>query len=216
MIAKCRLPATTSPCRSVNYPVVLVRDRDCALRAFHNTCRHRGSRICSAERGIARHAWSVRTIVDLSARRAAAVGARHGRRFRPVAARTEAGALPSVGGYICICLAASAPDFEPVREQIEPYLEPHRLQQAKVAFESTIIESANWKLVWENNRECYHCGGNHPELIRTFPEDPRSRGSRTRPRMRGSPRVGALESERDCRADSTWRRTGRYRTCACR
>jgi Rieske 2Fe-2S family protein len=47
-----------------------------------------------------------------------------------------------------------------------------RLHQTKVAFESTIIEQANWKLVWENNRECYHCAANHPELIRTFPEDP--------------------------------------------
>jgi Rieske 2Fe-2S family protein len=46
------------------------------------------------------------------------------------------------------------------------------LNRAKVAFQSTIIEQANWKLVWENNRECYHCAANHPELIRTFPEDP--------------------------------------------
>ena len=34
------------------------------------------------------------------------------------------------------------------------------------------MENGNWKLVWENNRECYHCAGNHPELCRTFPEKP--------------------------------------------
>src|SRR5580692_8679797 len=34
-----------------DYPVVVLRDRDGGLRAFHNTCRHRGSRICSALRG---------------------------------------------------------------------------------------------------------------------------------------------------------------------
>ena len=33
------------------YPVVVVRDRNGGLNAFHNSCRHRGSRICSAERG---------------------------------------------------------------------------------------------------------------------------------------------------------------------
>src|SRR5580700_11012377 len=33
------------------YPVLIVRDRDGGLRAFHNTCRHRGSRICAAEYG---------------------------------------------------------------------------------------------------------------------------------------------------------------------
>jgi Rieske 2Fe-2S family protein len=25
---------------------------------------------------------------------------------------------------------------------------------------------ANWKLVWENNRECYHCNVNHPQYIK--------------------------------------------------
>ena len=34
------------------------------------------------------------------------------------------------------------------------------------------IVEANWKLVWENNRECYHCAANHPELCRTYPEAP--------------------------------------------
>ena len=61
-------------------------------------------------------------------------------------------------------------------KHLEPYFLPHKLHQAKVAFESTIIEQANWKLVWENNRECYHCAANHPELIRTFPEDPTATG----------------------------------------
>ena len=46
------------------------------------------------------------------------------------------------------------------------------LADAKVAFETTIVEKGNWKLVWENNRECYHCAANHPELCRTFPEAP--------------------------------------------
>ncbi len=50
------------------------------------------------------------------------------------------------------------------------------LQDTKVAFESTIIEKGNWKLVWENNRECYHCAANHPELCRTYPEAPTATG----------------------------------------
>src|SRR5690606_25901148 len=25
---------------------------------------------------------------------------------------------------------------------------------------------------WENNRECYHCAANHPELCKTYPEAP--------------------------------------------
>jgi Rieske 2Fe-2S family protein len=82
----------------------------------------------------------------------------------------------SVGGYIFVCLANEAPDFAPMRASIEPYLRPHRLWEAKVAHKNTIIEKGNWKLVWENNRECYHCAGNHPELCRTYPEAPTATG----------------------------------------
>jgi glycine betaine catabolism A len=69
-------------------------------------------------------------------------------------------------------VADDAPDIEPFERQVESYLRPHNLHEAKVAFESTIVEQANWKLVWENNRECYHCAANHPELCRTFPSTP--------------------------------------------
>src|SRR5580658_6318827 len=34
-----------------DYPVVIVRDRDASIRAFHNSCRHRGSRICPTVHG---------------------------------------------------------------------------------------------------------------------------------------------------------------------
>jgi Rieske 2Fe-2S family protein len=54
--------------------------------------------------------------------------------------------------------------------RLEPYLVPFDLSNAKVAFESRIVERGNWKLVMENNRECYHCATSHPELTRTFPE----------------------------------------------
>ncbi len=78
----------------------------------------------------------------------------------------------SVAGYIFVCVAPAAPSFEPFRAQAERYLSPHNIANAKIAFESTIVENGNWKLVWENNRECYHCAANHPELCRTFPEKP--------------------------------------------
>jgi glycine betaine catabolism A len=154
------------------YPVLVVRDREGTLRAFHNTCRHRGSRICSGEYGSAPrlvcpyHQWTYAHDGRLIAARDMGSDfdkSQHGLRSIH---------CTSLAGYIWVCLAAVAPDFEPIRKHIEPYFLPHRLHQAKVAFQSTIIEQANWKLVWENNRECYHCKANHPELIRTFPEEP--------------------------------------------
>src|SRR4051794_39829101 len=36
-----------------DYPVVILRDREGKIRALHNSCRHRGSRVCNTERGSA-------------------------------------------------------------------------------------------------------------------------------------------------------------------
>jgi len=155
-----------------DYPVIVLRAGDGAIRAFHNTCRHRGSRICPAEHGEARklvcpyHGWTY----DLDGRLTFAHdmgpdfdAAEHG--LKPVACETTA-------GYIFVCVARQPPDFSAFRALMAPYFLPHHLADAKVAVESTIVENGNWKLVWENNRECYHCRPNHPELCRTFPEAP--------------------------------------------
>ncbi|MGO7624536.1 SRPBCC family protein, partial [Rhizobium ruizarguesonis] len=64
--------------------------------------------------------------------------------------------------------ANTAPDFQTVRDKIEPYVAPHRISESKVAFQSTIIDKGNWKLVWENNRECYHCAAIRAGQARRF------------------------------------------------
>jgi Rieske 2Fe-2S family protein len=153
-----------------DYPVLVVRGRDGALRAFHNTCRHRGSRICSASKGSSvrlvcpYHNWSY----DLDGRLLFARDM--AKPFDPKALGLKPVACESVAGYVWICLSPEPPEFESFRAAMTPYFASHEIGAAKVAFESTILENGNWKLTWENNRECYHCSPNHPELCRTFPE----------------------------------------------
>jgi Rieske 2Fe-2S family protein len=158
------------------YPVVIVRGEDGRINAFHNSCRHRGSRVCTKERGQSNklvcpyHQWTYELDGSLAFARQMGEGfdtSNFG--LKPVACETA-------GGYIFICLSDKPTDFAPFRAMMEPYFLPHRLRDAKVAFESTIIEKGNWKLVWENNRECYHCAGNHPELCKTYPEAPTASG----------------------------------------
>jgi stachydrine N-demethylase len=155
-----------------SYSVIIVKGSDGVIRAFHNSCRHRGSVICSAARGTVPklvcpyHQWTY----ELDGR---LLWARDmGPEFDP----TKHGLKPvhcrEVAGLVYICLAAEAPDFDAFASLVTPYLDIHDLANAKVAFQSSIIEKGNWKLVWENNRECYHCAGNHPSLCRTYPEDP--------------------------------------------
>ncbi len=154
------------------YPVLVVRSDDGRIRAFHNTCRHRGSRICAAGHGNAAkltcpyHRWTY----DLDGKLFYARDM--GETFDPAQHGLKPVHCESVAGYVWICLAPHAPDIAPFRAQAEPYMAPHRLAEAKVAFESSIVEHGNWKLVWENNRECYHCKGSHPELCRSFPDAP--------------------------------------------
>ncbi|WP_422050627.1 aromatic ring-hydroxylating oxygenase subunit alpha [Shimia sp.] len=154
------------------YRVIIVRGADNQIRAFHNTCRHRGSVICKAAKGHAPklvcpyHQWTYELDGSL-------LWARDmGPDFDPKQHGLKTVHCQELAGLVYICLADEAPDFAPFAETVRPYLEAHDLGNAKVAFESSIVENGNWKLVWENNRECYHCGGNHPALCRTYPDDP--------------------------------------------
>jgi Rieske 2Fe-2S family protein len=159
------------------YPLIVLRDNDGRVRGFHNTCRHRGSRICASAKGTAGrltcpyHQWTYQLDGELLSPRDM------GKDFDPTKGALKPVHCESAGGYIWVCLGAVAPDFEEFRQKMEPYFLPHSLRDAKVAFESTIIECANWKLVWENNRECYHCASNHPELCRTLSDDPAVNGA---------------------------------------
>ncbi|WP_158774079.1 aromatic ring-hydroxylating oxygenase subunit alpha [Cobetia sp. L2A1] len=155
------------------YPIVVIRGADNEIRAFHNTCRHRGSVICKTHKGktpklvCPYHQWTY----DLDGT------LQWARDMGPDFVPEDHGLISvhcrTLAGLIYVCLADEAPDIESFLQVASPYLAPHDLSNAKVAFESRVVENGNWKLVWENNRECYHCCANHPSLIRTFPEDPR-------------------------------------------
>jgi Rieske 2Fe-2S family protein len=155
------------------YSIIVLRRGDGAIGAVHNTCRHRGSRICSSAQGKVAHRlicpyhqWTY----HLDGRLATA------RQMGRDIDTSQLGLKPvhcvCIAGYIFVCLAAEPPELASFRNDIEPYFLPHHLGEAKVALSVSIVEKGNWKLVWENNRECYHCAVNHPELCRTYPERP--------------------------------------------
>ena len=144
--------------------VIVVRDRDGVLRAHHNVCAHRGSRIVTDRRGCASllvcpyHQWTYR--LDGTLRAARLMGEdfpRDDHRLAPVAVR-------EVAGLVFGCLAADPPEFDDFSRALEPQLGPHRLDATRVLARHTYRVRANWKTLVENNRECYHCRGSHPEF----------------------------------------------------
>ncbi len=148
-----------------NNSIIILRGRDNEVRAFWNSCRHRGAKICLEQKGRAPrlmcpyHQWTYGLDGKLLAARSMAEDfdkADHG--LNPVA-------LKNVGGLIFICLSDNPPPIDRVKADISEQIMAYDLENLKVAVQDDYIEDANWKLVMENNRECYHCDAGHPELI---------------------------------------------------
>ncbi len=167
-----------------NESVIILRDQQGAVRAFYNTCRHRGSRLCLKEKGSGAklvcpyHQWTYSLDGNL------AYAGHMGPDFDKSGFSLKPVHVEVVAGYIFVSLADTPPAFDDFRRDVAPYLAPHDIDNCKVAFESTLIEKANWKLVIENNRECYHCKGSHPELLNTLSEYDNSDDPRLDPKYR--------------------------------
>lgn len=149
--------------------IVILRDDNGQLRALFNVCRHRGARLLPAGPGIVGklvcpyHQWTYDLNGDL-------VHAPHMGQDFDLSCR---GLLPvhlrSVGGLLYACLADDPPaDIDDLVAAMEPRLAPYDLRKTKVAYQTDTVEKGNWKLTMENNRECYHCAANHPELCVSF------------------------------------------------
>lgn len=148
----------------LNDSVIVTRDNHGTLRAFANVCRHRGARLCTAQRGHVRgftcpyHAWRY----DLNG---ALVAARQLRETDADAA--ELGLAPVAievfCGLIYVSLAADPQDFTALHSDLAPLVAPLGLAHTRVAHRACYEVEANWKLVLENYNECYHCANAHPE-----------------------------------------------------
>lgn len=146
--------------------IVLARGSDGAIRAFHNTCRHRGARVCNAERGHGRafacpyHGWSYDLEGRLLTRTQADFGVPESQLgLHPVQLRNTAGIL-------WIALADDPVPFDAAHADLAARLRHQGLDDAKLAVGRRYTVGANWKLVFENNRECYHCPVAHPEYVK--------------------------------------------------
>jgi len=163
--------------------IILVRNREGALRAFYNTCRHRGSRLCREPgttgavphltgglRGgritCPYHQWSY----DLDGR---LLGAPH---MAGVAGfdKTQFGLYPVGvalwGGFIFLNLAPGS--AQPLLQQLGPIparIDRYPLAQLRIGHSIRYEVAANWKVLCENYNECYHCAGVHPELCDVVP-----------------------------------------------
>jgi Rieske 2Fe-2S family protein len=148
--------------------LIVIRGDDERLHALHNTCRHRGMKVCQVESGhVARlvcpyHQWSYARNGELVACGGMDRDGDLDRRdfgLHRVHVR-------EVGGLIFVCLAREPIPFEGAAQALGALLVSQGFERAKVAATRTYEVRANWKLVWENNRECWHCNANHPQYVK--------------------------------------------------
>jgi Rieske 2Fe-2S family protein len=157
-----------------NQKLIVTRDDNNKPKVFHNTCRHRGSILCTETRGRFRsgriicpyHTWTY----DLGGALVATPSLLPSDDFDPLDFPLYDVHSDIWGGYLFVNLAdnpettlaeflgdeARLLDRWPLQEMISVQQDRREL-------------ACNWKLFWENYSECYHCPRVHPELCKLVP-----------------------------------------------
>jgi Rieske 2Fe-2S family protein len=152
--------------------VLLVHGDDGAIRAFANTCRHRGHELlaCGASakrRGIVcpYHSWSYR--LDGRVRNAPGFSETDG--FDPEEFGLAELRLVNWHGWLFTDPSGEDADFTEHVAGLEQVVGPYRPEDLTIVDRHSYELATNWKVIAENYQECYHCSAIHPELSRISP-----------------------------------------------
>ncbi len=153
--------------------LIVTRDQRGTIRAFYNVCRHRGTRLCETQSGHATaiqcpyHAWTY----GLDGRLLGAPHMDATPEFDKANYSLRAVNLALWEGFIFVNLADSP---APLEEWFAPLADKFSHWNLPILRSAKRIEydvRANWKLLFENYSECYHCPGVHPTLSKLSPYD---------------------------------------------
>jgi len=146
--------------------VIISHGNDGVFRAMMNVCRHRGSHVCWEKKGSAKrftcpyHGWTYNTDGSLAA------AAHMGEGFDKSSHGLKQLHIKVYFGMIFINFGKNPSSFNVIERDLSPFLQPYRLDQAKVAHRQSYPMKSNWKLAVENYKECYHCAPAHMEYAR--------------------------------------------------
>ena len=145
-------------------PVIAVRGRDGVVRAFLNTCSHRGAQVACESTGCAKafvcpyHGWTYGLDGALK-------GIPHDNGF-PDVDKGESGLTPleatERGGVVFVSQRPSTPAVTAELDQL-PLLIPERFRFVKV--DESDVAPVNWKIAVEGFLEGYHIRSTHPDTF---------------------------------------------------
>ena len=159
--------------------VIVTRDQKSQVRGFYNVCRHRGTRLKEDAYGHASaiqcpyHAWTY----GLDGR---LIGAPHMDEvpgFEKSDYPLHSVKLGLWEGFIFVNLADASTErggYKALDDWFAPLAGKFSHWNMSILQPAKRIEydvHANWKLMFENYSECYHCPGVHPMLSKVSPYD---------------------------------------------
>jgi Rieske 2Fe-2S family protein len=146
--------------------LIVTRDGAGRVRALYNVCRHRGTRMCTEAAGRFKgsiqcpyHAWTYGLDGSLLA-------ARHmdgTAGFDPADYPLRQAPVVTFEGFLFVNTQPETA-FETAFAALEGRFAPWRLPELRSAKRIEYDVACNWKLVFQNYSECYHCPVIHPQL----------------------------------------------------
>lgn len=152
--------------------VIILRDKARQIRAYYNTCRHRGTRLCEAPTGnvgdritCPYHSW----VYGLDGRLIGAPSTADIEGFDKSDYPLHGVAAAEWEGFIFFNLSPKPQPFEeafaPLSGRFTRFNLPNLVSARRINYDV----HCNWKLLFQNYSECYHCSPVHPALVRLTP-----------------------------------------------
>ena len=155
-------------CDIGDHSAIVIQGPNGELSAFHNVCRHRGTRLINDTCGELRndcvtcpyHAWSYDTHGQLIGAPNMAQVEDFNRQDFPLTKIPVA----KWANLVFLNLSASCEPFAEVMQPLISRLKNWQPDTLPITKTLTYKVQANWKLLFQNYSECYHCPTVHPDL----------------------------------------------------
>jgi glycine betaine catabolism A len=149
--------------------LVITRGEDARVRAFYNTCRHRGTKYCTEDRGhftgriqCPYHLWTYR----LDGTLANAPHMEEVPHFRAEDFPLRQAACDVWDGHVFLNFREDPPPLASQLAALPEKFAPWRMADLQRAARLVYDVRANWKQILLNYSECLHCPNVHPVLNR--------------------------------------------------
>jgi choline monooxygenase len=167
-LEKVSRPGDHMICEAGGVPIVVTRDLDGHLHGFVNVCRHRAYQVAPQD-GNRRvlmckyHAWTY----NLDGTLKGAPGCELDPTFEKKELSLAPVSVEVLAGVVFVNADPSAAPLLVAHPTLESWVASLKLDLTTFRFVKRVTyeASGNWKLVYENASECYHCSTIHPTSL---------------------------------------------------